>query len=161
MPPSPAPTAFLGTGHPGSMYSAGAQSEGCVSPRGSATARWLPDVGASHPRRGGSTGLHVGYHAPPTDPTPTTSTHGEDYVGTLHPRIWEPGEKPASADCFRMHKGDVLGLPSVDLFGLNGQRMEKPVFLPTMHIWNKALNLCIFSFSKTHLWNVITLNWCL
>lgn len=57
-------------------------------------------------------------------PYPKLPPHREeDYVGTPHPRVWEPGEKPASASRFRIHKGDVLGLRSVGLFGLNGQRM--------------------------------------
>lgn len=134
-PPPPRPHSIPWHCHPGSMYSAGAQSEGSVSPRGSLLQHSrLPDVGASGPRRGGSTGPGLGYHAPPTLPqTPTTYTHGEDYVGIPHPRVWEPGEKPASASRFRIHKGDVLGFRSVGLFGLNGQRMEKSVFLTTMH----------------------------
>lgn len=134
-PPPPRPRSIPWHCHPGSMYSAGAQSEGSVSPRGSLLQHSrLPDVGASGPRRGGSTGPGLGYHAPPTLPqTPTTYTHGEDYVGIPHPRVWEPGEKPASASRFRIHKGDVLGFRSVGLFGLNGQRMEKSVFLTTMH----------------------------
>lgn len=131
VPPSPA---FLGTGHPGSMYSAGAQLEGFVSPRGSLLQHsdclmWEHVEGGVGPQAHTWGTTHLQPY-----PTPTTSTHGEDYVGTPHPRIWEPGEKPASADRFRMHKGDVLGLHSVDLFGLNGQRMEKPVFVTTMHI---------------------------
>lgn len=128
--PRPAPTGIPWHCHPGRMYSAGGWSD--VSLRGSLLQHSrLPDV-EPWSTEGGSTGPGLGYHAP--QPTPNSTTQG-GLRGHPSPSSLGTRREASLSQRFRIHKGDVLGLRSVvGLFGLNGQRMEKSVFLTfTMH----------------------------
>lgn len=123
---TPASAVLLGTVHPGSVYSVEAKPKGFVSGVGlAAAAPWLLWVGAQAQTR-------VACNRTPT-PTRTGGLHGRLSAESLGAR-----REAESPNRFRVHKGDILGLQSIDLFARNRQRMESRYsWVTTMRIWNK------------------------